>query len=78
MLLDVAFLIPVPDAPDYTYKSNKTAPPPKAVNGSLEKHTKPMSRAPTKNSVCSAIQPDQSTPLVTTKAGRKRSRASLD
>ena len=80
LLSDAAFLIPVTDAPDYAYRPNKTVAPPKAINGASEKHTRPISRAPTKNSVHSDIQPlssDQSTPPVTTKTGRKRSRPSV-
>jgi len=68
------------DGPDYAYRPNKTVTPPKAINGASEKHTRTISRAPTKKSVHSDIQPlssDQSTPSVTTKTGRKRSRPSV-
>ena len=79
--LNITFLTLVADAPDYGYRRNKTAAPPKAINGSPKNHTRLNSRAPTKNFVHSDIQsltPDRSTPSVTTKAGRKRSRPSLD
>ena len=79
--LNITFLTLVADAPDYGYRRNKTAAPPKAINGSPKIHTRLNSRAPTKNFVHSDIQsltPDRSTPSVTTKAGRKRSRPSLD
>ncbi|KAF8445606.1 WD40-repeat-containing domain protein [Boletus edulis BED1] len=69
----------IADAPGYAYRTDKTIAPSKAINGTSENHTKPISQAPTKNSVRSEIRlsPDQSAPPITTKTGEKRSRASL-